>query len=59
VTRERGEEIDRSKEAGKQKSGLGAVIAQADHRLDGLKSPEVLAEEVAGILGKDEINNDQ
>ena len=59
VSREKGEEIDRSKEAGKQKSGLGAVIAQADHRLDGLKSPEVLAEEVAGILGKHERNKDQ
>ena len=50
VSREKGEEIDRSKEAGKQKSGLGAVIAQADHRLDGRKTTETLAEEVGSIL---------
>ena len=50
VSREEGEKIDRSKEAGKQKSGLGAVIGQADYRLDGLKPTEALANEVAGIL---------
>jgi len=50
VTASRAADIDRMKEAGKQKSGLGAVIGQADFRLDGLRTPEELSEEVMNKL---------
>lgn len=52
VTLEEAAEIDRSKETGKQKSGLGRVIDQADHVLDGNKTTEALAREVICVLGR-------
>ena len=52
VTLEEAAEIDRSKERGKQKSGLSRVIDQADHVLDGNRTTEALAREVIRVLGR-------